>query len=460
VRRFGHPTSTALLALALVASCTRGAQEAESTRDAPRAGDGPGAGAAANERLATGAFGDLGGVCRDGDASGATAPGVTDDEIRVGTVSDKGFPGAPGLNRELYDAAVAFTRWCNEHGGILGRRLVLDDLDTRLLEHDARLTEACGRLFALVGGGAAFDEDRGDIRAGCGLPNLPGYVVSARGRTAPLQVQAVPNPVHATLAGRHRRAAELRPDGIARYGVLTTDLPSVLLLREQFVQAASHLGYTVVYDARFAPQGETGWANLVRELARADVSILEFLGQPEHLTNLLRAMGTAGWHPDLILLPENFYDTAFREEAAGTGTDLMIQSTFHPFELAGENAATQDYLDLMAAHNPDGTVALLGAQGVSAWLLFARAATACGSDLTAACLIEQARAEAGWTGGGLHAPQQPGNATASPCFLVITLGDRGFRYDEAATAPTDGVYNCDHANVFRSSGHDVAEPAW
>ena len=76
-------------------------------------------------------------MCQDGDASGATATGVTDDEIRLGTVTDKGFTGVPGLNKEMYDAAVAFTTWCNEHGGILGRELVLDDLDAALTEYEA-----------------------------------------------------------------------------------------------------------------------------------------------------------------------------------------------------------------------------------------------------------------------------------------------------------------------------------
>ncbi len=40
--------------------------------------------------LSAGGFGDLEAVCQDGDASGATATGVTDTEIRLGTVTDKG----------------------------------------------------------------------------------------------------------------------------------------------------------------------------------------------------------------------------------------------------------------------------------------------------------------------------------------------------------------------------------
>ena len=70
----------------------------------------------------------------------------------------------------MYDTAVAFTEWCNEHGGILGRELVLSDVDAKLFEYEPAVTEACGRDFALVGGGAVFDEDPNDVRVGCDLP--------------------------------------------------------------------------------------------------------------------------------------------------------------------------------------------------------------------------------------------------------------------------------------------------
>src|SRR3546814_5706802 len=132
-------------------------------------------------------------------------------------------------------------------------------------------------------------------------------------------------------------------------------------------------------------------------------------------------MDIAGWYPDVILLSANFYDALFQEAGAELAGNLFIQSQFHPLELADDEKATQDYLDLMEQHNPSGKIALLGQQGLSSWLLFARAATACGSDLTAECLIDEARAMTGWEAGGLHAPQTPGNVTPSDCYLLLDL---------------------------------------
>jgi hypothetical protein len=101
----------------------------------------------------SGDFGSLKNVCGPGSSKGATALGVTDSTIRVGTMSDPGNTASPGLNQELFDAAVAFTSWCNDAGGIDGRKLQLDQWDAKLTEVSARMIQACAVDFALVGNG-------------------------------------------------------------------------------------------------------------------------------------------------------------------------------------------------------------------------------------------------------------------------------------------------------------------
>ncbi len=409
-----------------------------------------GSGGSEATALDAGGFGDLEEVCTEGDASGATAPGVTDTSITVGTMTDKGGP-VQGLNEEMYDTAVAFTEWCNEHGGILGRELVLSDVDAKLFEYEPAVTDACGRDFALVGGGAVFDDDPNDVRVGCELPNIAGYVVSARGRSADMQVQPIPNTIYNIAMGRYNAAARDFEDGGDRYGIMASAIPSVLLVKQQSIEVAESKGFEVAYSFDYQSQGETGWPNFVQEMEDKDVKILEFIGQPQNLIELTDEMEIAGWHPDVILLSGNFYDDLYRQGAT-PGSNLFIQSVFHSLEMADENKATQDYLDLMEQYNPEGKIALLGQQGLSSWLLFARAATACGSDLTTECLLTEAAAQEDWTGGGLHARQTPGNDVPSPCFLLLGLDDSGFVYNEEATAPTEGLFNCDEENVFEMTG--------
>src|SRR4029453_15950558 len=83
-------------------------------------------------------------------------------------------------------------------------------------------------------------------------------------------------------------------------------------------------------------------------------------------------------------------------------------SSFPTFDMADDVPAIADYLELMDTYNPDGKYpALLGAQGLSGWLLFAKSAVECGTDLSRQCVIDKAIATTGWTGGGLHAPTDP-----------------------------------------------------
>lgn len=455
-------TRTAILVLLMLVAAACSREESASTDDdggatsteAPADDGGDGGDGGDATALDEGGFGDLEAVCQEGDAAGATAPGVTDTEIVVGTVTDKGSTAVPGLNEEMYDTAVAFTEWCNEQGGILGRKLVLSDADAKLFEYEPAMTEACERDFALVGGGAVFDDDPNGVRVGCGLPNIAGYVVSAPARVADLQVQPIPNPIFEIAMGRYNSAKAQYPDGISKFAVMASALPSVLLVKQQTIETAEQMGFELVYEVDYQTQGETGWANFVREMQAADVKILDFIGQPQNLVQLTQEMDLAGWYPDVILLSSNFYDDLFRQSGGATAGNLYIQSVFHPLEMASENKATQDYLDLMAQYNPDGKVALLGMQGLSSWLLFAEAATACGSELTRECLLEEAQAQTDWTAGGLHSRQTPGNTDASPCMLILGVDADGFIYNEEATNPTegDGLFNCDPSNVVEMTG--------
>jgi ABC-type branched-subunit amino acid transport system substrate-binding protein len=403
--------------------------------------------------LDEGGFGDLEAVCQEGDGgAGADDTGLSDDSISIGVFSDKGNEISSGLNKEMYDAAVAFTEWCNEHGGIDGRQIELNDRDAKLFEFEAQITAACADDFALVGGGAVFDEDPNGVRVGCDLPAIPGFVVSPPARVAELQVQPVPNPLYSMNIGPYQRAAELAPESITKFGVMTSSIPATQMVRDQTVEVVESLGYEVIYDREYAPQGETGWRNFVQEMRDAGVEILEFVGQPANLVSLTRAMDTEGWYPELLVQQANFYDRIFSREAGGVAGPTHIRLQYHPFEMAEDNKATQDYLDLMDEYSPRGKVALLGVQGISAWLLFAQAASECGAELSRACLIEEAAAVTDWTGGGLHAVQQPGNLEPSPCFLFMTVDSDGFNYDEDATNPNEGIYNCEEDNVVELEG--------
>ena len=465
MRRRRHVIAVLAVASLAVAACTRaegetevgggsGGPPVEASTDAPAGGGEDGS------RLDQGGFGELETVCSDGEPGTTTEVGLTADEIRLGTVTDKGSAERPGLTQEMYDTAVAFAAWCNEHGGIGGREVVIDDLDAKLFEYGQRIGEACQQDFALVGGGAVFDAQDDGARIDCGLINLPGYAVTPQARVADLQVQPVPNPVYSFAAHGYRWLLEANPD-VTKLGILWVNLDGPATIHAQTVEMAEQRGMEVVFDEQYRPIGETGWRGYVQKMRDEGVEAFEMIGEPENMVALQQAMQTEGWYPTFTILQPNYFDAKYAEEGAGSVSEATyMRSPFPTFDMADEAPAMADYLELMERYNPEGKTAMLGMQGLSAFLLFATAANACGAELTRACVLEQSAAQQWWTAGGLHSPQTPGNLVATECSLAIRVTPEGFLYDEELTQPNDGIYNCDPANVAQlTDDYGVEKPA-
>ena len=113
---------------------------------------------------------------------------------------------------------------------------------------------------------------------------------------------------------------------------------------------------------------------------------------------------------------------------------------FIPFEERAYSSAVSDYLDIM--DEAGGEVALLGMQAASAFMLWANAAKACGSELTRECVLEEAAKIDEWTGGGLHVASDPGVNIPPPCGIVLELIGNSYK----RIFPSEpGTYACDES---------------
>ena len=98
---------------------------------------------------------------------------------------------------------------------------------------------------------------------------------------------------------------------------------------------------------------------------------------------------------------------------------------------------------------PDGVP---GAQAASAFLLWATAVKACGSEVTRDCVFDQIASIDGWTGGGLHAPTKPGSNLPPECGVTVKMqGGTYVRFDPKET----GQYDCDPDYVRPVTGEIV-----
>jgi ABC-type branched-subunit amino acid transport system substrate-binding protein len=406
--------------------------------------------------LDTGAFGDLGVLCQDGDGGSSPDPGVTRDSIQIGTFSDPGFSGRPGLNQELFDTAEAFTKWCNEHGGINGRKLVVKERDAKLTEFQERVIEACDEGdFMAVGGGAAFDDTGQTDRLACELPTIPAYAVSAEASGADLSIQPLPNPSNELSIGSFQHLEMAFPDATDHVGILAANVAATTSTAARHREAiTTKLGWKVVYSGEYNALGETTWRTFIEAMRGAGVRGLIYVGEPGYLAKFLTEAQSLGMDFDWVTVDANAYDPTLTDGAGTAADGTYVRTSISPFLTdaeARDNPATQQYRDLMARYEPNGKIAYLGVQGLSAWLLFAKAANECGADLSRDCVWQKASTITEWTGGGLHAPADlTGGGHTPKCWSLVVVEDGRFRV--ADIDPSDGVFVCDGKSVVELNG--------
>jgi ABC-type branched-subunit amino acid transport system substrate-binding protein len=425
-------------------------------------GDDGGGGATTTAAAAAGDFGDLQGVCGPNEGGGevptgdpAETQGITADTITVGTVADPGFEGRPGLNQEIFDAGTAFVEWCNAAGGINGKQLELNLRDAAITEYQPVMAQSCQEDFGIVGSGAVQDNFWPTSGADCGLIDIAGFSVTPEKAgtagedvVAARSVQPVPNPVDEFPIGAATILSEDFPDAGAAVGILNADLDTLITQAARVKEAYESLGFEVVHENTYNILGESNWAPFAQALQDDGVTFLSFVGEGENLALLQQAMDEIGYHPEVTLQDANFYDQGYIEAAGASAEGTFVRNAFWPFEEADQNPATAQYIEHVEA--VDGKVALLGAQAWSAWLLFAQSARDCDldGDLTRTCVLEAAASVTDWTGGGLHAPTQPGENRGPECVILLQVQDGAFvRY-----APTDEEYACDPSYVVELTG--------
>jgi ABC-type branched-subunit amino acid transport system substrate-binding protein len=445
-----------MVAVLVASGCSRSKSSGATATTASTAAGGTATTAAAS---GVGDFGTLKAVCGPGDAKGATDPGVTDTSINVATMADPGFTGAPGLDQEMFDAADAFVGWCNAAGGILGRKIVLHKRDAALTNVAAKMIEACNAPdFMLVGNGEALDATGVQQRLSCKLPEIAGYDVSAAAGTAPLSIDPFPTPNNmSNMGGAWRALAKFDPSVMAKYGLINSNQQSVKDSGDRDRAAAEAVGFTTA-NYQEAPPTIDNYRPFVENLHSAGIQVLGIQANPSNDAGYFKSMADVGYFPKYVLLNGNNYDPSLISLSGSTLNSftggVYLNSTIIPFELADQYPATKKYIDLLTQYAGGAKPKLLGIYSMSAWLMWAQAAKSCGSTLTRDCVMAAAATVKNWTGGGLHSPQNPGNATApgSMCFVLMKATPSGFVVDKDITKPNNGIFNCDPANAFVLAG--------
>jgi ABC-type branched-subunit amino acid transport system substrate-binding protein len=376
----------------------------------------------------------------------ADTPGVTEDSIRIGVISDKENPSVPLPTVGIEESVTAFVEFCNAAGGINGRQLELETYDSMITSTDEVTKQACNDdLFALVGTGSVQDQLGIESRLECGLPEVGAYSATSTRAESDLFFQPIP----ATQSQNYNTGpctwiAEQFPEAVAAAAIVYTDLPAARVRGEQIRDNCSeHAGVEYVVDYP-VPFGETNFGPLIEEMQSNDVKYFTMVSATSETLAILREAETQGIEFDVIDLGQQYYDQAMADEALADGAYVLTNTV--PFTETDETPALGLYTEWMEETGAsEDKVTSLGVQAFSAGLLFATAVDSLGNDLSRESLVTALEGITEWDGGGLHMPTNPGEAVHNDCFLYMRIADGDF----VREYPEEG-FQCDPAYVQES----------
>ena len=409
-----------------------GAEPAPTTEPAAPEPDEP-------DESAVAMFGNLEWPCGPGDAVGATDQGVSDDRIVIGGGDDRGFVGAPGLNRAQTEALEAFVAYCNSLGGINGRTVELVAYDAAIFEVAARMAEACDQVFMLVGQGFSLDQLGEELRQGCGLASVPAWSVSADFAHAPLMYQSVPNPGDQQAMSQAYQVASLFPDAIGDSAAMFANFGATIETKDKVVASWPDAGYRFDLEISYNVLGEEDWTPFVLQLKDAGVAHVHYVGSCIPNYQELRQAAVVNDFEAVWTVEANFYEAICAEaNADGAMDDTYIRLVHIPFEEADSSEAMRDFLAVLEASGVEPS--LLGMQSATSFLLWAAGARACGSELTRQCVLENVGALDVWTAGGIQVPTVPHDNDTPVCGLLLELEGTSYR----RAAPSEpGTFECE-----------------
>ncbi len=436
-----------------VGACTRpaGQDDAAGANEEQGSSSGPVGDSEVAAAISEGRFGTLTDVCGpapDGEQNTATGSvGVTADTITVGTISDPNNFARPGLNQELFDAGVVFTSWCNDLGGINGRKLILNQHDAGLTRYRAAIEAACKTDFWLVGGGGVFDTTGQTERLNCMLPTLDAFSASPDGFGADLRVWPFGRNSGSQAGALGRFLVDQYPESSSNVGFLTANLSSINATSDGVRNSIQRSGQTLVYDDQYNAVGEPSWQPYAQKIKDSGVKGLYYLGEPHNLGLLIQSLAQINYPLDWIAVTPNIYDPLLIETAgdALSSMPVYVEVSAAPFESEGNEAMTT-YKALFEKYLPDGKgQTMLGVTSFSAWLMFAQSAKSCGADLTRRCVWDEANATEVWDAGGLYPVAPPVDGQPVGCFVPVKATTSGFEIVDWNI--NFGLWNCDTGNL-------------
>ena len=406
-----------------------------------------------------------------GGAPKATEVGVTATQIKIAVLADVDNPFVPGLFQGIVDGVQGAARYLNSKsggGGLAGRKLIVDFIDSKLNPNQARngVITACQSDLALVGTSALFlstvdDEVNCKDQAGAntGLPDVGAIVTGVPQSCSPVSFPVNPPQLICSTKDQHPQTYSGN-QGDSKYllkqhkndlhgaflsGNDTKDaLRGATVLVDTAINAGIKSDQTVTLSGR-APQ--SAYTPVINKM-KADSSNFSLTTMP--LDNAVELRSEAQLQgltdPNIVWECTTCYDRKMSEHA-DVMNNTYLPMTYLPFEEASTNATLANFVKYVGKTKANG----FSVFGWTATLAFAQAVNDAVkkvgvNGLTRANLLTALKGLTSFNAGGMFRTVNIGQKIPGPCFLLEQYTGGKFKRIYPTKA---GTFDCAPANSVK-----------
>ena len=300
-----------------------------------------------------------------------------------------------------------------------------------------------------------LDSEQEQTRIGCKLSTIPGFAVGTAFASGSGMQQPLPNPGDQEATRRRSRSRRCSPTAVKKAAFVYAKFPATQETRDKEVAGYPKAGWKFLNcDQTYNIAGESDWKPIATNLKKCGVASggvgritrPQLRGPPQRVeAGGLHAEGVG--QPIRTSTPRR--SRKWNEQNGGAGNNVYVRMTGVPFELANQVPAVKQYMDLVAKSH--GTIGLLGEQSASAFLLWATGVKACGSNVTAKCVLDNAAKQTNWTAGGLHIPTDPGDEPGRTCGMLLKLD--GAQVGEGRPDRLGELFDCNPKYLVEGAHH-------
>lgn len=360
-----------------------------------------------------------------GSTSGSCSPqpssevGVSDTEIRIGSVNTISGPVA-GLGATGANGVKAYLNYINSQGGVCGRQLVFDGADDRL-DTGVNRSEAqrlSDQVFGFVTGLTPVD---GGSAAAIGGSNIPstGLVVSDGAVAAPNFFSPIPIDPSGAAQGT---------GGIWQYFKATQGITKVAIVYPAQADArARAFGYIKdIESAGLQIDGpyevaitETNYVAVAQQIENNGVDAVITALEVSGISRLAQAFDQIGYQPKVPFYGSQTYGQTFLDLAGASAEGTRLGVAHLIFEDAPSAPVMATFLDWYSRTNPGSDPDFFSIMGWAAADMMVQALEAAGPAPTRDAALAFLQALHSFDAHGLIAACDPAGKRPSPTFMIV-----------------------------------------